>query len=50
MIERPDGSPREYENKVREARHSHHLTVDDYVLFLEVREPDALRRPRVHVG
>ena len=31
----------EYEDKVREARNSHHLTVDDSVLFLEVRPGDA---------
>ena len=31
----------EYEDKVREARNSHHLTMDDSVLFLEVRPGDA---------
>jgi len=36
-----DGSIREYEDKVREARHSHHLAMDDSVLFLEVRPGDA---------
>ena len=36
-----DGSVREYEDKVREARHSHHLAMDDSVLFLEVRPGDA---------
>ena len=36
-----DGSIREYEDKVREARHSHHLALDDSVLFLEVRPGDA---------
>ena len=42
IANRPDdGSLREYENKVREARNSHHLTIDDYVLFLEVRPGDA---------
>jgi hypothetical protein len=42
IANRPDdGSVREYEGKVREARNSHHLTVDDSVLFLEVRPGDA---------
>jgi hypothetical protein len=42
IANRPDdGTVREYENKVREARNSHHLTIDDYVLFLEVRPGDA---------
>jgi hypothetical protein len=36
-----DGSLREYEDKVREARYAHHLSVDDSVLFLEVRPGDA---------
>jgi hypothetical protein len=36
-----DGSLREYEDKVREARYSHHLSMDDSVLFLEVRPGDA---------
>jgi hypothetical protein len=42
IANRPDdGSQREYEDKVREARNSHHLSIDDYVLFLEVRPGDA---------
>jgi hypothetical protein len=42
IANRPDdGSIREYEDKVREARNSHHLTLDDSVLFLEVRAGDA---------
>jgi hypothetical protein len=42
IANRPDdGSIAEYEGKVREARNSHHLTVDDSVLFLEVRPGDA---------
>jgi hypothetical protein len=42
IANRPDdGSVREYEGKVREARDSHHLTVDDSVLFLELRPGDA---------
>jgi len=42
IANRPDdGSVREYEGKVREERNSHHLTVDDSVLFLEVRPGDA---------
>jgi hypothetical protein len=36
-----DGSIAEYDDKVREARNSHHLTLDDSVLFLEVRPGDA---------
>ena len=36
-----DGSIREYEDKVREARNAHHLSMDDSVLFLEVRPGDA---------
>jgi hypothetical protein len=36
-----EGSMREYEDKVREARYAHHLSVDDSVLFLEVRPGDA---------
>jgi hypothetical protein len=36
-----DGSLHEYEAKVRETRYSHHLSVDDSVLFLEVRPGDA---------
>jgi hypothetical protein len=42
IANRPDdGSIREYENKVKEAKNSHHLTMDDSVLFLEVRPGDA---------
>ena len=42
IANRPDdGSIREYEDKVREARNSHHLTLDDSVLFLGVRPGDA---------
>ena len=42
VANRPDdGSLREYEDKVREARNSHHLTTDDHMLFLEVRPGDA---------
>ena len=42
IANRPDdGSLREYEDKVREARNSHHLPMDDSVLFLEVRPGDA---------
>ena len=42
IANRPDdGSIREYEDKVREARNSHHLMLDDSVLFLEVRPGDA---------
>lgn len=42
IANRPDaGSVREYEDKVREARNSHHLPMDDSVLFLEVRPGDA---------
>jgi hypothetical protein len=42
VANRPDdGSLREYEDKVREARNSHHLTADDHMLFLEVRPGDA---------
>ena len=36
-----DGSIREYEDKLLEARDTHHLTVDDPVLFLEVKPGDA---------
>jgi len=36
-----DGSVREYEDKQREARHSHHVPGEDPVLFLEVRLGDA---------
>jgi hypothetical protein len=42
IANRPDdGSIREYEDKLREARNSHHLSLDDSVLFLEVRPGDA---------
>ena len=42
IANRPDdGSIREYEDKVREARNAHHLSMDDSVLFLEVRPGDA---------
>jgi hypothetical protein len=42
IANRPDdGSIREYEEKLREARNSHHLSMDDSVLFLEVRPGDA---------
>ena len=42
IANRPDdGSVREYDDKVREARSSHHLTLDASVLFLEVRPGDA---------
>jgi len=42
VANRPDdGSLREYEDKVREARNSHHLTAEDQLLFLEVRPGDA---------
>jgi hypothetical protein len=35
------GDRREYEEKLREARESHHLTPEDPVLFLEVQRGDA---------
>jgi len=35
------GDRKEYEDKLREARESHHLTPDDPVLFLEVARGDA---------
>jgi hypothetical protein len=35
------GDPKEYEEKLREARESHHLTEEDPVLFLEVERGDA---------
>jgi hypothetical protein len=42
IANRPDdGSVREYDDKVNEARSSHHLTLDASVLFLEVRPGDA---------
>jgi hypothetical protein len=57
IANRPDdGSVREYEDKIREARNSHHLAMDDSVLFLEVRPGDAsqftevLKVEGVHVG
>jgi hypothetical protein len=57
IANRPDdGSIREYDDKVRDARNSHHLTMDDSVLFLEVRPGDAsqftevLKVEGVHVG
>jgi hypothetical protein len=36
-----DGSLREYEDKLQEARQTHHLTADDPVLFLEIKPGDA---------
>jgi hypothetical protein len=57
IANRPDdGSIAEYEEKVRETRNTHHLTLDDSVLFLEVRPGDAsqftdvLKVEGVHVG
>jgi hypothetical protein len=57
IANRPDdGSIREYEDKVREARNSHHLPIDESMLFLEVRPGDAsqftevLRVEGVQVG
>ena len=42
VANRPDsGSIKEYEDKIREARNSHHLALDDSVLFLEVKPGDA---------
>jgi hypothetical protein len=35
------GDRREYEDKLREARDSHHLTADDPVIFVEVQRGDA---------
>ena len=41
IANRPDtGEPSEYEHKLREARDSHHLGVDERVLFIEVRPGD----------
>jgi hypothetical protein len=41
IANRPDlGNPEEYANKLREARESHHLPLDEPVLFLEVRPGD----------
>ncbi len=36
-----DGSPREYADKLTEARQTHHVPTEDPVLFLEVRPGDA---------
>jgi len=42
IANRPDtGNRKEYEDKLREARETHHLTPDDPVLFLEVERGDA---------
>jgi hypothetical protein len=42
IANRPDtGDVKEYEDKLREARETHHLTPDDPVLFLEVKRGDA---------
>jgi hypothetical protein len=42
IANRPDtGERKEYEDKLREARETHHLTPDDPVLFLEVERGDA---------
>jgi hypothetical protein len=42
IANRPDdGSVREYQDKVREAKNSHHLSMDGSVLFLEVQPGDA---------
>jgi hypothetical protein len=42
IANRPDtGNVKEYEDKLREARETHHLTPDDPVLFLEVQRGDA---------
>ena len=41
IANRPDlGNPEEYASKLREARESHHLPLDEPVLFLEVRPGD----------
>jgi hypothetical protein len=41
IANRPDlGDVEEYEHKLREARDTHHLTLDDRVLFVEVRPGD----------
>ena len=41
IANRPDtGMPEEYENKLRDARESHHLPPDERVLFVEVRPGD----------
>jgi hypothetical protein len=42
IANRPDaGDRKEYEDKLREARQTHHLTPDDPVVFLEVTRGDA---------
>ena len=42
IVNRPGtGEIKEYEDKLREARETHHLTPDDPVLFLEVERGDA---------
>jgi hypothetical protein len=42
IANRPDsGLSEEYEGKLREARDSHHLPLDEPVLFLEIRHGDA---------
>jgi hypothetical protein len=42
IANRPDaGDRKEYDDKLREARQTHHLTPDDPVLFLEVTRGDA---------
>jgi hypothetical protein len=42
IASRPNtGQPAEYARKLKEARRSHHLPPDDFVLFLEVRPGDA---------
>jgi hypothetical protein len=41
IANRPDvGDPEEYSSKLREARESHHLPLDEPILFLEVRPGD----------
>jgi hypothetical protein len=41
IANRPDqGTPAEYEHKLREARESHHLSTNERVLFLEIRPGD----------
>ena len=42
IANRPDsGLPSEYEHKLREARDSHHLPLDERVLFIEIQPGDA---------
>jgi hypothetical protein len=42
IANRPDsGLPEEYEHKLREARESHHLPMDQNILFIEVQPGDA---------